>query len=111
MPIGLKAYNQICTYWGAPVQDGYGGWTFSDPVLLKCRWEASTEKFMNQQGQEQVSRAIVWTYDELDVGGYLIEGDATATEDPTALDDALVIARVDEIPDLRGLNKEVRSFL
>ncbi len=111
MPIGAANYRQECTYWGSPVQGGFGDMVFSSPVKLACRWEDRNEKFVNAQGEEQVSNAIVWTFDQLEVGGYLIRDDYTATSDPTTLDDALVIARSDELPDLRGLNMERRAFL
>lgn len=111
MVIGAAAYRQQCTYWGSPTQGGFGDITFDAPTLLRCRWEESTETFTNQSGEDQVSRAIVWTYEKLEVGGYLIKGDQTAQTDPTQLNEALVIARSDEIPDLRGLNMERRSFL
>lgn len=111
MPIGAANYRQICTYWGSPTQGGFGDITFGDPELLKCRWEESTETFTNAAGEDQTSRAIVWTYNKLEVGGYLAKGDSTTEADPTQVNTALVIARSDELPDLRGLNMERRAFL
>lgn len=111
MTIGAIAYSFDATYWGAPVQTGFGGYSFAAPVLLKCRWEDRTEKFMDSQGAETVSSAQVWTFDRLEDGGYLAKGDRTATADPTTLQDAYEIRRSDEIPDLRGLHYERRAFL
>lgn len=111
MPIGAIAYRQQATYWGAPVQNGFGGYSFSAPVLLACRWEDSTEEFISNTGAQRVSSAIVWTFDLLEDGGYLCKGDHTAVDDPTTLDNAYPIQRSDEIPDLRGLNYERRAYL
>lgn len=111
MPIAAVAYSQEATYWGAPVQGGFGGNTFGAPVLIKCRWEDSTEKFMDIYGAERVSKAIVWTYDRLDDGGYLHKGDQTSVSDPTTLDTSYEIHRSDEIPDLRALMYERRVYL
>lgn len=111
MPIAAAAYTQDATYWGAPVQSGFGGYTFGAPQLLKCRWEDTTERFENQAGEETVSNAIVWTFDRLEDGGYLAKGNQTAVADPTTLDEAYPIQRSDEIPDLRGLNYERKAYL
>lgn len=111
MTIGAANYRQTCTYWSSPIQGGFGDITFGTPLLLKCRWEDSNETFTNANGEDQVSRAIVWTFEKLDIGGYLIKGDSTSQPDPTQLNTSLVIARSDEIPDLRGLNMERKSFL
>ena len=111
MPIGAASYKQFCTYWGSPVQGGFGDIIFSAPVLLKCRWEDTTEEFVDKEGDRHGSRAIVWTYEKLEVGGYLAKEDQTGQTDPTALNESLVIQRSDEIPDLRGLNMERKSYL
>lgn len=111
MTIGAAAYHQQATYWGSPVQSGFGGISFGSPQLLACRWEDITERFTDNNGAEVRSRAIVWTYDRLEDGGYLALGDRTATSDPTTLDDALEIKRSDEIPDLRGLHYERKAYL
>lgn len=111
MTIGAAAYFQSATYWGAPVQSGYGGKSFGGPVIVKCRWEDRTEEFLDNSGQERISRAQVWTFDRLDDGGYLCKGDQTGVADPTSLSNAYEIKRSDEIPDLRGLHYERKAFL
>lgn len=105
-------YSQQATYWGAPVQDGYGAWHFSAPIQLNVRWENTTEEFVDQSGKERISQAIVWIPDSLDpeIGGYLFLGVSTEL-DPTTVKKAWAIQRVDEIPDLRGLTSETRAYL
>lgn len=110
MTIGAVAYKQTATYWGAPVQNGFGGNTFSAPVELACRWENVTERFMDSDGVEGISNAKVWTFDPLDVGGYLFLGSSVAA-DPTTVNKAYMIRRCDEIPDLRLLHYERISYL
>ena len=34
-----RQYKQDAVYWGNPQSDGSGGYTFDDPVEIKCRWE------------------------------------------------------------------------
>ena len=110
MTIGAVAYKQTATYWSAPVQSGFGGYSFGAPVQIACRWENVTERFMDATGSEAVSNAKVWTFDALDVGGYLYLGVSAAT-DPTNVNKAYPIRRCDEIPDLRLLHYERISFL
>ena len=107
---GGYGYNQKATYWANPVQGGFGGITFDAPIVLNVRWEDRTERFTDMAGQEQISRAVVYTDRDLDLGGYLVLDESVAT-DPTQVEGALYVQRSDEIPDLRGLNIEYRSFL
>lgn len=111
MPIGAASYRQIATYWGSPSQGGAGEVTFAAPIRMQCRWEDKNEKFIDAAGAEKTSRSIVWTFSELEVGGYLIQGDQTGVADPTSLQDAMEIKRSDEIPDLRLLNYERKAYL
>jgi len=111
MPIGAKAYRQQATYWGSPSTDGWGQATFAPPVLISCRWEDRIEVFTDMAGEERRSSSIVWTYNILEVGGYLVKGNQLAMQNPTDIDGSLRIQRADEIPDLRGLNYERRHYL
>jgi hypothetical protein len=111
MPIGAKTYHDVATYWGTPIQGGFGEKVFATPVLLKCRWEDVTEIFIDMEGNEKRSRAKVWTYTPLDIDGYIAKGDHRNVSDPTSIDTALFIQRVDDIPDLRGLHAERVHYL
>lgn len=111
MAICVAAYSQTATYWGSPTQSGFGGMTFANPVVVACRWEDSIEEFLDKDGVERHSKAIVWTFDRLEEGGYLARGSHSTVTDPTTLKNAYEIMRSDEIPDLRGLNYERRSYL
>lgn len=111
MTIGAASYRQKATYWGTPVQSGFGGISFAAPIVIACRWEDKTEVFTDTSGVQRSSQAVVWTFDRLEDGGYLIQGDHRTVSDPTSLDDALEIKRSDEIPDLRGLNYERKAYL
>lgn len=111
MTLGIAAYRQQATYWGAPVQSGFGGISFGTPTLIMCRWEDRVESFTNSTGNEVHSKSIVYVLGPYDIGGYLVRGDHTNVSDPTTMDAALEIQRCDDIPDLRGLNNEYRVFL
>lgn len=111
MVLAAKAYYQTATYWSSPVQGGFGGLTFADPIVLDVRWEERVESFTTIEGTEMRSKAVVHTMQSVDLGGYLALGDFEDVADPTTLTAALVIQRSDSVPDLRGLNESYRSFL
>lgn len=67
-------FHQKAVYWGNPQPDGYGGFHFDDPVELTVRWEDKQVLFSLPTGEEQVSRAIVYTQVDVELGGYLALG-------------------------------------
>tara|TARA_R100001086_G_scaffold205990_1_gene121793 strand:- start:113 stop:439 length:327 start_codon:yes stop_codon:yes gene_type:complete len=103
-------YNQDMTYWANPVTTSVGGISFDAPVALKVRWEERAERFLDTNGEEVVSRAVIWVKEDVDIGGYVYLGSSILT-DPTDLDDAYPIRQFFKIPDLRNLFNERRIFL
>ena len=67
--------NQTAVYWAAPVAGGFGGYTFDDPVEISVRWEQKQELFIDAAGKEVRSNAVVYTVQDVDIGGYLLLGD------------------------------------
>jgi len=114
--MGIEALiTRMCTqtavYWGSPVDDGYGTKTFADPVEISCRWEDRAEKISwqgaSRLGEEIVSRAQVFTTQDVDELGWLFLGDlddlSSAEEaDPMSVDTAFEIKRFDKTPAMRS---------
>ena len=107
----VRMCTQTAVYWGAPVADGYGGKTFDDPVEIDCRWENQVEKISwqgaSKLGEEIVSRAQVFTTQDVDELGWLFLGDlddlSSAEEaDPMSVDGAYEIKRFDKTPAMRS---------
>lgn len=108
--LNYSSYQQDATYWGNPTLDGYGAYSFDAPILLKVRWEERVEKFVGPQGEDFVSRAVVWVKQDLDLGGYMFLG--TSVElNPQNVEDTYLIRQIFEIPDMRNMSKERRVFL
>jgi hypothetical protein len=100
-----RMLNQKAVYWGTPAGDGYGGFTFADPVELDCRWEDKTELFVSPAGEETPSQAVVYLPQDVDVGGYLFLGaldDINSDQDPQGQDGAYRIKQVYKTPDIKG---------
>lgn len=101
---------QTATLW-AVTPNGYGGSTFSAPVPIQCRWEDRTEKFVGPiDRQERVSKSIVYTDRNLNVGDYLFLGESAAA-DPSLVIGASKVERFDKIPDLRTLLVLRKAYL
>jgi len=65
---------QTAVYWGNPVDDGYGGMIYDDPVEIFCRWEGSTKLITDAKGNQIVCVAEVMVTQELDIDGILYLG-------------------------------------
>lgn len=97
--------NQTIVYWGNPVPDGYGGYTFDDPIELECRVEEVTEVIRSTMDEEIISRATVYMDRRLDRGGYVWVGTLDDSEiesamDPRELVDVMVVLANERVPRL-----------
>ena len=110
---------QTCVYWGSPVNDSYGGFTFADPVELLCRWEDKTEVDIGwfssgNPGNALATKASVMVIQDVDLQGYMYLGTladlTTANEtNPLTKAGAYVIHRFDKIPMVRKTDEFVRT--
>ena len=111
-----NALKQTAVYWGSPVSDGQGGRTFADAVEVDVRWEERQELFIDPQGQEKQSSAVVFIGQDVVVGAYLFLGDlddlGSAEEgDPLNVDGAYEIRQRTKIPDHRGIEFLRKAWL
>ena len=105
----VKNCKQTCVYWGSPVNDGYGGFTFASPIEIKCRWEDKVQLIRMDDGNMQSSRSIAYVLQELDEEGYLYLGtladlDSAEEEDPSTVVGAWVIKKFEKSPVLGKTN-------
>lgn len=111
MTLGAYGYIDEATYWPAPQETGYGGIEFGAPKIIMTKWEDSVEQITDNTGQEAVSKSRVFVMEHLDEGGYLAKGNHLTVEDPSSLNKADYIRRVDYSRDLRGLHEEITCYL
>lgn len=90
--------NQKATYWiGEP--DGYGNYIWGDPTVIDVRFQEKREKTKDADGEEVVSEAQVWMYEDLPYqtkSVRLFEGETTET-DPHNVDSYEIINRASRI--------------
>ena len=105
--------QQTAVYWGTPVKDGYGAYTFATAVEILCRWEDKTGTFINNKGEQVFSKAEVYTLQDVDENGYLYLGDlddlASNPDDPMVEDNTFIIKRFDKSPALGSTTVFVRK--
>lgn len=103
MSILTGTLNQTGVYWGNPVTDGRGGFTFDGPTEEDMRWENKQELFITPLGKQELSRAIAYIDRDMDVGGYLFLGTLTDVDALLGIDvgvgddDADVIGGGDDV--------------
>ena len=101
-----RQLNQKAVYWGAPISDGYGGFSWADPVEIDCRWSDSARVITTHDGSELVCRAEVQVAQDLDEQGMLLLGVLEDLEsgdynDPVNAE-AWAIVRFDKVPTIKG---------
>ena len=100
--------KQDAVYWANPVPDGTGGHTYDTPEDIKVRWEDRQELFIDADGRERMSNAVVFYTLDFNLGGYLYLGtsaDFDSSEDlsnPEVLDNCFKIMKTAKIPNIRG---------
>lgn len=110
---------QTAVYWGNPQNDGYGGFTFDDPIELSpddnngVRWDDRVNLEYNKDGNILLGMARVLCVQDLDEQGYLYLGtlDDLSGEDtskPQNIDKAYIIRRFDKVPMVRKADEFVR---
>ncbi|NIP54636.1 hypothetical protein GWN42_05010 [candidate division KSB1 bacterium] len=109
-----RLLNQTAVYWGSPVEDGSGGYTYADPVEISCRWVEKNEVITVNTGDELVSRSQVQIAQDVDEEGLLFLGDlddldSSEEDDPSTVEAAYRIRKFDKIPTIRA-GKTQRYF-
>ena len=120
--------KQTAVYWGNPVNDGHGGFTFDSPIELAppngVRWEEISQVITDKKtGAEITSRAVIYVLQDLDEEGMLylgsledlLDSDNSSSGDipldPMMVEGAFFIKRFDKDPDLKGKGFLRKAFL
>lgn len=113
----VRACNEDAVYWGNPTADGYGGFTFDDPIEIKCRWEDRSEIMSTPRGEEFVSSSRIFVLQDLDEQGYLFRGTLDDLDsgydgsDPKTAENAFVIKRFAKIPNINATGYVRSAYL
>ena len=108
---------QTAVYWASPVNDGFNGKSYDDPVEIKCRWEdriALIQLGADKLGTQVTSKARVHLLQDVEEEGYLYLGtlddlDSDEAESPETIGTAYRILRFDKTPQIRSTTDYVRK--
>jgi hypothetical protein len=108
--------NQTAVWWTNQVHTGAGGRTFDTGVEIAVRWEDKTVLFIDANGQERQSEAVVYTGVDVVLGdclylGTLADLDSDEGDDPLLVTNAREVRRFDKTPDLEGTSFVRKVFL
>ncbi len=74
--VALFTVQKAC-YWGNPVPNDEGGWTFDAPVEIECRWEDKQELMEEYDNNKFSSQATVLVKQDIDRRSYMYMGRLT----------------------------------
>jgi len=105
MSARTRSMKQDATYYAPASKDRFNQTTFASPVAITCRWENKNTLFIDKEGREVTSEAVVYTSQELTLGGYLYEGTSTALTPPAGSREIRGKAASPNLRDSEVLNK------
>jgi hypothetical protein len=105
---------QTAVYWGNPVSDQEGGYTFDSPIEIACRWEEMEQVVSGKDGNSISSRALVFVLQDLDEEGMLFLGtlddlDSDQEHDPKSIEGINYIKRFQKTPALNSTTVFLRK--
>ncbi len=109
MTFPAGGFGADITHW-VSTPDGFGGNTFTAPVVLDGRWTNKETIFTDTRGQEIKSQMLVYVKTDVSIGDYLFEGESAAV-DPTTLSGAHQVRGFKKTPDLQNIVMVRKAFL
>lgn len=108
----IDQLQQTAVLWTNPVLDGFGGRTFDDGIEIACRWENRQELFVDAQGRQVLSRAVVFVDRDIAVHDFLFLGElsdlASGEDQPFTNTNAFEVRAYKSIPSLKA-DRHVRT--
>lgn len=105
-------FNDTLTIWRKSTIDGYGIHSFATPVQISGRWEEKSARYINEAGQENQSRAVVYIDGEVAVtlGDWLFLG-TSETANPKSVSGAYPVNAISKIFNLKGTKSLKKLWL
>lgn len=105
-----RGLQQTATYWSPGAPNETGGRSYGLPVTISCHWEDRTEIFIDPEGRELTSSAVVYVDRDLTHQGYLYFG-SSIESNPTQVQGAREIRGLMKISSPSANRTERRVFL
>jgi len=101
MSIITTALTQNAVLWMYTGRSGFGKDTFAAAVQIECRWDDTQELFLDAEGEERLSNAIIQVDRDIILGSYLLLGalsSANNVSDPRTLATAYAVRQFKKNP-------------
>lgn len=83
------------TIWNAQGNDGFGGLTWSSPVVYDSRNALKQQKFTDANGDERVSTSVCYSEGEqLKIGSIVYFGESASVEPVSSANDVRAISQI-----------------
>lgn len=109
MSLIRRMLKQRVLYWGTPVSNTEGGFTFAAASELRARWEDRQVEYFDAAGARKLSQSVVYVEADVAVGGFLrlgteddLESGQDVSTSPYDIDGAFRIGGFDKLPDIRA---------
>ena len=99
-----------CTVWARDGFNDEGSAIWLEPKVMHCRWQSKADWFVDAQGVQRVSSAIIYPEELVAIGSRIALGDFTGTSDPVGTNSFIVLS-VAESPDLEGEETLVKVYV
>lgn len=103
--------RQDATLWVNTGSDGYSGFTFATPKVIKVRWEERSELFITNEGEQETSSAVVYLGQDVANGDFLALGIHDTIANPGDVAKAYRVRGFGRVTDLRSLTQQWKAFL
>lgn len=91
--------RETITLWPVAFRDHRGQPAFAAPLTIKARWEDVEERFVNDAGEAEQSRALVFVDRVVEKGARLFHGISSSTE-PESLPGTFLVKQYRQDPSL-----------
>ena len=107
-----KALVDTITVWEAEDVDSTGETMFSShsPYTIEGRWQERSDVFVNKEGEEQVSRVVIFLDVDIPIGSWFYKGTSVA-DDPHSVQGAFESQRVAKVASIAGTLIERKVYL
>lgn len=114
MSVITKMRKQTAVWWQRQeTPNEFGQFAFEAPVEVRCRWDDTSQEFLDSQGEKQLSRAVAYVDRTMRPGDRLMRGtlDSDLTEDPLPVEGAFEIRRFDQNPNFKATETLLTAFM
>ena len=103
--------RETITHWPVTGTDDYGSYTYGTPTTQRARWEETQTKFINAEGEEVVSRAVITLSRAVATLDFIAPGDLTHEATPTRALGAYQVRGYSRTSNLRNSQNLMQAFI